>query len=111
MDAVSTVASIFSVISNIITAVSPGLLSAVETISAIDAQSRVYIQLYGRVGALLPLLCSSDAWQLVKKTLETDDDEILLNFVSAQIAQANMVAVTVGRLSDQVLKISDHGVF
>ena len=111
MEAISIVTSILSVISNIITAISPGLLSTVETISAIDAQSRVYIQLYGRVGALLPLLCSSDAWQLVKKTLETDDDKILLDFVSAQIAQANMVAVTVGRLSDQVLNIIDHGVW
>lgn len=53
------------------------------------------------MGAVLPFLCSFDAWQLVKKTLETDDDKILLNFVSAQIAQANMVAVTVSRLSDQ----------
>ena len=80
---------------SVIEAVSPGLRYALEIIPAIKAQSRVYMQLYGPVGALLPLFCSSDAWQLVKKTLETDDDKILLNFVSAQIAQANMVAVTV----------------
>ena len=63
--------------SSLIEAVSPGLRYALETFPAIKAQSRVYRQLYGPVGALLPFLCSYDAWQLVKKTLETDDDKIL----------------------------------
>ena len=89
----------------VIAAFSPGLTNLVKSISATKTQASLYSQLYGPVGIVLPFFASSDAWQLVKKTLETDDDKILLNFVSAQMAQANMVAVTVGRLSDYVEKI------
>lgn len=79
----------------LVLAIIPLVLSGIEKTSDFRFQALKYIEIYGPLGALLPLLCSSDAWQLAEKILKTTDDKMVLSFVSAQIAQANMVAVTV----------------
>lgn len=82
-------------LAGLVLGVVPLLLSAIENFTDFNFQTLRYVKIYGPLGALLPLLCSPDAWQLAEKILKADDDKIVLDFVAAQIAQANMVAVTV----------------
>ena len=82
-------------------AVVPLVLSGIEKSSELRFSALKYTMLYGPLGALLPLLCSSDVWLLAEKILKTDDEKMVLSFVSAQIAQANMVAVTASGLAGQ----------
>lgn len=83
-------------LAGVVLAVVPFVLSSIEKSSDFRFQTLRYVKIYGPLGALLPLLCGSDAWRLAEKILKTQDDKTVLDFVSAQIAQANMVAVTVG---------------
>lgn len=79
----------------LVLALFPLLLSGIEKLSDFRSQIFKYDEVYGPLGALLPLFCSSDAWQLAEKILKTNDDKMVLDFVTAQVAQANMVGVTV----------------
>ena len=81
-------------LAGLVLAVVPLVLSGIEKSSEFRFSALKYTKLYGPLGAVLPLLCSSDVWLLAEKILKTDDERMVLNFVSAQIAQANMVAVT-----------------
>ena len=72
------------------------VLSTFKEYSELRFNTLRYYEIYGPVGVLLPMLCSSDAWRLAEKILKTQDDKTVLDFVAAQVAQANMVAVTVG---------------
>lgn len=61
----------------------------------IAKQTNQYISVYGRSGILLPVLASSDVWQLVNEVLQSVDEASALRFVDTQVQQANLVAVTV----------------
>lgn len=82
-------------LAGVVLAVVPFVLSSIEKSTDFKFQTSRYVEIYGPLGALMPLLCGSDAWLLAEKILKADDDKIVLDFVAAQIAQANMVAVTV----------------
>ena len=73
----------------------PVVSNSVEKYFDLRIQIRTYVKFYGPVGLTLPFLCSFDTWQLAHKILGIHDGKIVLDFLSAQIAQANMVAVTV----------------
>ena len=84
----------------------PLVLTSIKILSEYRVQTPKYIKLYGPFGALLFFLCSSDAWLLAEKILKTSDNKMVMNFVSAQIAQANMVAVTAGDLTNHLLALN-----
>lgn len=66
----------------------------IELSSDFRWQVREWVKLYGRHGRVLPLLFNMKVWQHADHMLKVNDEKIFLDFVGAQIDQANMVAVT-----------------
>ena len=89
-------------LTGLVLAISPLVLSSIKGVAELRHSALKYTKLYGPAGAWLPLLCSSDVWLLAEKILKTDNEKMVLSFVSAQIAQANMVAVTASALAGQL---------
>ena len=52
-------------------AIVPILFSSLQELVEVRSQTLRYIKIYGPLGAILPFICSPDAWQLANRILET----------------------------------------
>ena len=91
----SSIVSTVSIGVRVIGAIS-GVRALVSRFRRSIAQRLEFQEIYGTTaGLFLMSLCSPEAWHAAQKILQTEDSKMCLDFISAQIAQANMVAVTV----------------